>query len=1295
MVNQSEPRISDNTPIEEPSFKSEETSLLRHVWTCFKQHVTRAPIIIEVTKHMTRCGTTKATVTNSKYASKLTCESFSLYRKVLNSLSPAAEASTTYSSLASYNMLNVTIQYFHEPLLDEDQICTRSDDFLSEEVIKLLSKPKQEPAPHESTPSKTLLNNVQAITDHSPTKPSDTNQPLSDLPEPTKLSSKNQNITIPLEVNLNNDNNINININLIITQQPIPQPKTTYELVTHNQPPNMTKTYESQQPIHELEFYRQHLLNLRHQQYRFVHPTLTTQPRTIFNKVSTFFFDTEQPPQLVLPDASLRIAFRHMSLRQSSTQLGNHTHAAAAKNRNSAIRSILQLISAKGYTPVPLLKPDGEVPKWAIDHVRTIPTIFVPRAIDPKTNSCFDAWIEDTRHENHYTSWLGLNNQARVDDSSLILTTNGQLFNNLHKNIFVCNNSDYYYDYTNYLHPGLQQVGYTFNPRTISGSANGVSWTTLDGLTFDVKVDGGGSYSHPVWDHSSDVKYIQTPYGILKVSTELTRLDDAYCIFHLYVNTATWPGPLSTYKRLKIQMITNTSKVKNDKGVIHSDKETSFLYRNVMVDGIVHHQIAQPGSTVTHTLRDDLLDACRNSNLIDPVVSVAHISTILQAFYKTHDSDPVTRSITTQVQILLRTGITKVIPNTIPFSVTDNMISEYTAPTQDLLVAIDKKKSDIQEPITKTLSPPILDTHAVVPFKTYANTMATLQNRVVLQHNPIHALPEKYENHAQTFISLIHQSIGELAPIPLQEILEQATPAQKQKWVTAVDEFMTKTDMILTVPAFQKKEAYAEAKDPRNISAVPPIHVVNFSQLTKSLANALKMYTRFYAFGLTFEQLDARLAEVFNDCEQVSECDMSRFDGTHSYAMYDLMKRLLLLCFPHEHRNIHHIYNQMVHNSRGHANFNVYYQFLGSRLSGSADTSVGNTIVSTFVAYSALREEHREWSPQRCFDSLGVYAGDDSVSKFISTPVYEQVCKDLGFKPKVKQIDRNYPVSFLGRIHPNLWEEQGSLADLPRQLRKLSVGLDTSISIDQAVRNKALGYYMIDSSTPILREWITTAIRLTGGPPQSHEFKSNQLSYTAQHTTTKYQPRMPEHIALAEVARQLEITEEEVIAFSDQLLNATSLSTLPTLRPCQQPISKENNVGPNLASNPTKQYAPKYKCPKDKNPPEAEKLRPPRNNTTTDHSQTNTKSPQRMSSSTNLPNPESKTPPSPIVSTLVPSMPGTQKTQSRYKSSNSIPVSHKPFHGAQQSRKHTKVTQSRRSSSTTHPVSVRTRTDQS
>lgn len=352
--------------------------------------------------------------------------------------------------------------------------------------------------------------------------------------------------------------------------------------------------------------------------------------------------------------------------------------------------------------------------------------------------------------------------------------------------------------------------------------------------------------------------------------------------------------------------------------------------------------------------------------------------------------------------------------------------------------------------------PPIID-GAFTPVSCLSNDLCCLENRLTKLQRNVRSVHPKYYSYITEFIKCVVPTPGQYHPIDISEVIEESSATQRKKYEGALME-----PEGLNNKAFQKTEFYDEIKDPRNISAVDPKHVVNMSRYTKVLCGVLKT-TTWYAFGLSPRELGEAVHALLEDPRHILvEGDFSKYDGTQSTFCVDLNAALMLRLF-------HPAYADEIRKLRYELSYAIFktehrvrYGTGDSQKSGSATTSCDNTVTHAFAQFCHYR--NCSYSVEEAYRAIGLCAGDDGLMRTPNPSGYEKTCSDLNFSLKCALRNNDTPVGFLGRIWID-WGSPNSFFDPMRALSKFHCSDSSDRKIDRNILawRKAAGYFVTDS----------------------------------------------------------------------------------------------------------------------------------------------------------------------------------------------------------------------------------------
>lgn len=489
--------------------------------------------------------------------------------------------------------------------------------------------------------------------------------------------------------------------------------------------------------------------------------------------------------------------------------------------------------------------------------------------------------------------------------------------------------------------------------------------------------------------------------------------------------------------------------------------------------------------------------------------------------------------------------------------------------------------------------PPIVDA-CFVPASCRSNDVCCIDGRIVKIRQYGRSVHPKYTAYANEFAQLMGPK-GSLMPIDIGEVINSASSAQRVKYERA--SWFPFSEEHWHNKAFQKTEGYQEIKEPRNISAVDTNHVVNYLRFVNAVTQHMGETCPWYAFKLNPVQVANRVNAV---CElsggMAIETDFSRFDGTqddfHNTVEGIILFHLFDTCCHAELRALRNALNFSVFKTE----YGIRYNTWCTRKSGSADTSLGNTLLNAYMCYCALRQSGLE--PDEAWRKLGVYGGDDGVTAHVPPALLEHVCRDLGFKLKATVRRSGEAVTFLGRIFPNPWDNNGSFIDPLRALSKLHFTSDSDpcTSNETLAWRKAVSLYVTDAGNfvgniakHLLDISVSGRTEAVERRPWMRDVLPENTKMTTAEIVERFQdkpvfPPVPDNVgvqdqpdhALLYFANQTQLPLPTIAEWFVRFLNAQSLKDIPTLyrveTPSNAPVCTSVDgvvVGPRMGPAPS------------------------------------------------------------------------------------------------------------------------------
>jgi hypothetical protein len=403
-----------------------------------------------------------------------------------------------------------------------------------------------------------------------------------------------------------------------------------------------------------------------------------------------------------------------------------------------------------------------------------------------------------------------------------------------------------------------------------------------------------------------------------------------------------------------------------------------------------------------------------------------------------------------------------------------------------------------------------LDNRGYNPTTDPANAVWAVNSRIIGLQNaqanlqrPRPALNKSMER----FVTFTVRATGNLRPIEVSEVLERQTTSTRRNAIIRATPYGTDTHGEVT--SFLKKECYSEIKDPRVITQFNPSVKLQYSRFILPYGDALCEHCPWYAFRKPIE-IAQRIHDVVINCSHVLVTDYSRFDGTISVFMREMLDHpLLVRLFSSDRDEVSSIYLKQF---GGWARMGeVRYMNGTNQSSGSVDTSALNTTRNAAIKFCALVMYGFDYATSwTILNQHVVTGGDDGI---IAVPYgvdaerlvtcLNSVAKAFGLRLELETIPRGRPFQFLSRWFCPWDGSLSSMCDLPRQMSKFHMTPVLPMRPEDKLREKALSFYLTDSNTPIMGPFVRYCLEwLTLDPELPYDLDTRLCSWWARYDKT-------------------------------------------------------------------------------------------------------------------------------------------------------------------------------------------------
>jgi len=711
---------------------------------------------------------------------------------------------------------------------------------------------------------------------------------------------------------------------------------------------------------------------------------------------------------------------------QVKGKMQGHSHGESAANRTSAANSIKRWIGSAGFVPYYVSKSSRDEAFDGFHQVFMAKDVLHPPC-------------DDDIGPNH---------------------------------VIVMMDVDYYLDMDYWISFGRPIVLYTFVPIAVAGTTADGHYTII-GNNIKYRANGGAEYYHPLWDYSADLMLFRHWFSTSVCTIESRHVAPDRRVFLITPEyTVRWPFSwvLATTGKIlrrakfdyahgldtkgEMAVVNRLEFTRPDSGELFvsigiAGQYSAATFSSILLDGLMvrYHSAKHPDMiTTSHFLKNEKVE---NSSQVAPIFwDCLQVMNTSYRFNKAY----------------LPAG------------------GQQPKATPDNYVAIGDEKDGFLLEDTKpkihgrNVAPPLVVHPDVVPAASENNDWACLQGRVFTVYNR-KVISGQLLDYLQEFAEMLIPAdmVGTLEPMSLNDLAsKQRDPTKRKKYQEGIAWALLAEQQ--QVKAFCKRETYAKITAPRNISQFSTSHVLTLGSFIDVFTMAILVPQPWYAGCKPPSVVADRVMEIAAGEDQLIETDQSRFDGHISIAFAKFTRGLLARAFKPEYRKvIYDLCNSEIL-AKAKTTAGIDYRLMGGRGSGSKATTAFNTEIIGGGDFCCLRRDG--YPKEQAWDRLGLYAGDDSISRASPNSIHS-VWTELGFKVKAVIRQRGDQVGFLGRYFIDPWETNWSMQAPLRTWGKLHISFAPAMLSDsQALVNRARGYLDLDPTTPIISDWCHTVLRL-------------------------------------------------------------------------------------------------------------------------------------------------------------------------------------------------------------------------
>lgn len=692
---------------------------------------------------------------------------------------------------------------------------------------------------------------------------------------------------------------------------------------------------------------------------------------------------------------------------------------------------------------------------------------------------------------------------------------------------------DYYPDMNEFLAENFKPIMlFTFVPEAAARSRGDTRHFFLPDGRVKLTTTGGGTYTHELWDYSSDHVVVNTfwSHSMFKIERKQIGKDRQLIMFF---PVAKWHGLGAWVAR----SLCVTTPLKRWNPVTPAKFGDDFIVRIT-----IHAESdVQVSTGLTNSFASVTIPAVEDARLALTSMNGSSALSIGVLKATTGDLGP-----DQAVELLLSFHrMKRTIPSCSVYTL-ENSVIPYTT--------IMHSPDPIEARPAVVPFMPALIGEAYAPLAGRDMEAAAVVTRVESIASDVKEMDPYTVRAAYQFAELVFPTQGVLTPAS-HDVTHEMQDRPQQKRLIAEGENMG--DMPnRTVKSFLKKEA--GSKDPRLISTINPKDKVDYSSVMYAFSEYLKETTQWYAFGKTPMDTSATVVVLLMHAMKISEAeawalivDFSRMDGRISAAVRQFEEIMLRRGFSAE--DIDNVITlwKTQQRQRARTTNGIKYNTGTSRLSGSPETSALNTLLAAFIAFLALMD--MGYTAEEAYKKLGIYGGDDGFTTNIDKSCYERAAAKLGQVLTVETVRPGEAILFLGRWHsPSAWYGvANTMCDVSRQLLKFHVTPQVNAVMrpqDKLVQ-KAMSVLATDANTPILGPLCRRVRDLAG----SEVFKTDRaLRKWRDSTPSEDQwPNYPDDWMVAIVEK--EIPDFDYTTFNKHLADSNTLEELMKMPCCVPP----------------------------------------------------------------------------------------------------------------------------------------------
>lgn len=601
---------------------------------------------------------------------------------------------------------------------------------------------------------------------------------------------------------------------------------------------------------------------------------------------------------------------------------------------------------------------------------------------------------------------------------------------------------------------------YSVVPEAAAGTAtDDTSFCFNESGLLETTVAGGGHFVHPLWDYAGDsLIATETHFGVAtRVTTYAVERRQVGYSRQLILLT-----PVKVFRGLSALLahwLLEGKRLSRFQPIVHCKGGEKFVRFKVHTNERTMYTTARPGHQLCATV---------DARTDEAIAAISRLGTthLTLPTVCSWESDKHTAVVLTEYhRVALGAKVATVFP-------VKEGVRAYSFEPQNYDADAKPKLEAFMSPLVHSAFAPVMNA---------ATERQCVEGRINKLKKPE---PKLGPFLTQCMREFVQHVVGDahLEPVDVETVHEKQTNSAQKLSLQRAAVMGPLVKRVLK--CFIKSEAYADVKDPRNISTYNDADKLLMSQFALAFSAYLKKFN-WYAPGMTPKQIAERVAEISTGAKFVNVSDYHRMDGTVTHVLRLVDRSLFMKAFGGHRDELNELFNRNCDNT-GVLPFGTKFEQGPSHGSGCPATSVSQTLRAAFTAYLAYRNAYKpdgeRYSSAEAFNALGIHMGDDGLDADLPVRSHKWAADKVGLVLEAAVVQHGEPgVTFLARYYsPEVWHGSAdSMCDIKRQLSKwhTTVRLPNNVTAEQKLVEKARGFASTDPNTPVIGAMCKTILR--------------------------------------------------------------------------------------------------------------------------------------------------------------------------------------------------------------------------